>query len=33
MTGYEELYLIMVLAGFVTFATTLMLQQLRNQNK
>jgi len=33
MTGYEEMYLIMVLAGFAAFATTLMTQQLRNMNK
>lgn len=33
MTGYEELYLGMVIIGFIGFAATLMTQQLRAANK
>ena len=33
MTGYEQMYLTMVMVGFVAFAATLMSQQLRNLNK
>jgi len=33
MTGYEQLYLAMVLVGFASFMVTLATQQLRNATK
>jgi hypothetical protein len=33
MTGFEEIYLTMVVIAFAAFATTLKTHQLRNMNK